>query len=88
MAFDAEFPQFSNLLVAVINAKEPEEADATAAGLAAALAADHVHFRTVTRPDASPFLTREGLLLLDTKQLEARARANHRRPALSRAAGP
>ena len=70
LAFDAEFPQFSDLLVAVIDAKEPEEADATAAGLAAALAADHAHFRTVTRPDASPFLTREGLLLLDTKELE------------------
>ena len=70
LAFDAEFPQFSDLLVAVINAKNPEEANATAAGLAAALAADHTHFRSVRRPDASPFLTREGLLLLDTKQLE------------------
>ncbi len=71
LAFDAEFPQFSDLLVAVIDAREPEEAEATAAGLAKALAADHVHFRSVTRPDSSPFLTREGLLFLDTKQLEA-----------------
>ena len=64
-----DFPQFNNLLVAVVDAKEPEEADATAAALADAVAKDHVHFDTVRRPDASPFLHREGLLFLDTKQL-------------------
>ena len=64
-----DFPQFNNLLVAVVDAKEPEEADATAAALADAVAKDHVHFNTVRRPDASPFLHREGLLFLDTKQL-------------------
>ncbi len=63
------FPQFDNLLVAVIDAKEPEEADATAAALADAVAGDHVHFKSVRRPDASPFLHKEGLLFLDTKQL-------------------
>jgi len=63
------FPQFNNLLVAVVDAKEPEEADVTAAALADAVAKDHVHFNTVRRPDASPFLHREGLLFLDTKQL-------------------
>jgi uncharacterized protein len=71
LAFKAEFPQFSDLLVAVIDAKEPEQSEATAAGLAAALAADHGHFRTVSRPDASPFLSTEGLLFLDAKQLAA-----------------
>ena len=71
LAFRAEFPQFSDLLVVVIDAKEPEEAEATAAGLATALAADHVHFRAVSRPNSSPFLNREGLLFLDTKQLAA-----------------
>jgi hypothetical protein len=64
-----DFPQFNNLLVAVVDAKEPEEADATAAALADAVAKDHAHFNTVRRPDASPFLHREGLLFLDTKQL-------------------
>ena len=34
------------------------------------LAADHAHFRSVRRPDASPFLRKEGLLFLDEKQLE------------------
>jgi hypothetical protein len=63
------FPQFRDLLVAVIDAREPEQADATAAALAAALAKDHAHFISVRRPDASPFLRKEGLLFLDTKQL-------------------
>ena len=67
--FDKDFPQFRDLLVAVIDAQEPEEADATAAALADALAEDHAHFNSVRRPDASPFLRKEGLLFLDTKQL-------------------
>lgn len=71
LAFKAEFPQFTDLLVIVIDAKEPEEAEATAAGLAAALAADHVHFQGVRRPDSSAYFDREGLLLLDKKQLES-----------------
>jgi uncharacterized protein len=64
-----DFPQFRDLLVAVIDARIPEQADATAAALAGALAKDHVHFNSVRRPDASPFLRKEGLLFLDTKQL-------------------
>ncbi len=71
LALKAEFPQFSDLLVGVVDAKEPEEAEATAAALAEALAADKEHFVTVRRPDASPFLQREGLLFLDQHQLEA-----------------
>ena len=66
---DKAFPQFTGLLVAVIDAHETEEADATAAALADALAKDHTHFKSVRRPDASPFLRKEGLLFLDTKQL-------------------
>ena len=67
--FDKDFPQFRDLLVAVIDAQEPEEADATAAALADAIAKDHAHFISVRRPDASPFLRKEGLLFLDKKQL-------------------
>ena len=70
IAFEKEFPQFNDLLVVVIDAKEPEEAEATAAGLAAALASDHTHFRSVTRPDALPYLKKEGLLFLSINQLE------------------
>ncbi|HUN44664.1 MAG TPA: MMPL family transporter [Acetobacteraceae bacterium] len=69
MKFDRDFPQFNNLLVAVINARIPEEADATAAALTAKLSADHAHFITVRRPDNSPWLQHEGLLFLDIKQL-------------------
>jgi hopanoid biosynthesis associated RND transporter like protein HpnN len=64
-----DFPQFHDLLVAVIDSKIPEEADATAAALAEKLSADPAHFRTVRRPDASPFFAKEGLLFLDEKQL-------------------
>ena len=69
-AFKSEFPQFTDVLAVVIDAKAPEEAEATAAGLAAALSTDHVHFRSVSRPDASPFFKKEGLLFLDPKQLD------------------
>jgi hopanoid biosynthesis associated RND transporter like protein HpnN len=69
IAYEHDFPRFKNLLVAVIDARIPEEADATAAALAAALRADPVHFRTVSQPDASPYLRRNGLLFLDVKTL-------------------
>jgi hopanoid biosynthesis associated RND transporter like protein HpnN len=65
------FPQFDDLLVAVVEADAPEMADATAAGLAAALQADPAHFRTVRRPDASPFFAQEGFLLLDRPVLQS-----------------
>ena len=62
------FPQFNDLIVALIDADSPEAADATAAGLQQALATDP-HFTSVRRPDASPFFDTEGLLFLDTKVL-------------------
>lgn len=64
-----DFPQFRDLLVAVVDARIPEEADATAAELATRLAAQPEHFLTVRRPDANPFLEKEGLLFLQPKQL-------------------
>jgi hopanoid biosynthesis associated RND transporter like protein HpnN len=69
IAFNKDFPQVTNLIVAVIDARIPEEAEQTAAGLAAALAGDHANFAAVRRPDSSPYLDREGLMLLDTRQL-------------------
>ncbi len=65
------FPQFHDLLVAVIDAKEPEEADATAAALAETMSRDHDHFQAVRRPDASPYFDKNGLLFLDLPQLSA-----------------
>ena len=67
-AFKRLFPQFNDLLVAVVEADSPEAADLTAAGLARALAQDS-HFITVRRPDASRYFEREGLLFLQTKAL-------------------
>jgi uncharacterized protein len=69
--FKSYFPQFRDLLVAVIDAKVPEEADATADALAERLAGDREHFLSVRRPDSSAYLKKEGLLFLDTGQLEA-----------------
>ena len=66
-----DFPQFRDLLVAVVDAHIPEQADATATELASRLATDKAHFQTVRRPDANPFLQKEGLLFLPPKQLSA-----------------
>ena len=65
------FPQNEDLLVAVVDGATPEEAEATAAALAAALAPDTKHFKEVRRPDASPYLERNGLLFLEPGPLGA-----------------
>ena len=70
---DAAEPGFSPIhrpARAVIDAREPEEAEATAARAGRGAPADHAHFRSVRRPDASPFLRAGGMLFLDEKQLE------------------
>ncbi len=69
MAFNAAFPQFQDLLVAVVDGASPEVAGQTAAALAAALGQDHQHFDAVRRPDASPYLEQNGLLFLDPAPL-------------------
>ena len=69
LAFDRAFPQFNDLLVAVVRGATPEETDQAAAALAARLGADRQHFHDVTRPDADPFFRREGLLLLGPDDL-------------------
>jgi hypothetical protein len=69
LAFDRAFPQFRDLLVAVVEADSPETAEATAAGLVAALEAQPGEKLFVRRPDASPFLTRAGLLFLERDAL-------------------
>ena len=69
MAMDRAFPQFQGLLVAVIDAKVPEEAEETARDLTRALAADHTDFTMVSQPGSSPYLAKEGLLFLSTPDL-------------------
>ena len=69
MAMDRDFPQFRDLLVAVVRAQDPEAAETTAAGLVAALTGEAATIRAVRRPDADPFLERAGLLFLDQAPL-------------------
>jgi hopanoid biosynthesis associated RND transporter like protein HpnN len=71
IALDRAFPQLQGLLVAVIDAREPEEADATATQLAQLMLADRRHFTGVRRPDSSYYFDKEGLLFLTTAQLTA-----------------
>ncbi len=66
----AAFPQGEDLLVVVIDATIPDEADSTANALTEALRGDKVHFSLVRRPDASPFLERNALLFLDVDMLQ------------------
>ncbi len=68
-AFNRAFPQFQDLLVAVVDGTAPEIAETTAAALTAAIAADTTHIRAAWRPDASPYLEANGLMFLDTKDL-------------------
>ena len=63
------YPQFDDLIVALVDGDIPEEADATADGLVQALSGDTAHFRLIRRPDISPYLRRQGLLFLDTAAL-------------------
>lgn len=69
IAMDRAFPQFQGLLVAVIDAEIPEEADETARDLAQALAPDETLFSMVRRPGSSPYLQKEGLLFLSVPDL-------------------
>lgn len=69
-AIERVFPQEQDQLVAVVDGATPEEAEATAAALAAALTVDHKHFKSVRRPDSSPYLARNALLFLDKNTLE------------------
>jgi hopanoid biosynthesis associated RND transporter like protein HpnN len=63
-AFNAAFPQQSDLIVAVVDGATAELAEKGAAALAARLAARDDLFRSVRRPDGGPFLARNGVLLL------------------------
>ena len=66
---DKNFPQFNDLIVAVVRADTPEEATETASALNAALVKDKANFLSSAYPAGSPFYAREGLLLLPTADL-------------------
>ncbi len=61
---DRNFPQFSDVTVAVVRAASTEEAQETAVALNAALNADTANFHGATYESGDAFYTSEGLLLL------------------------
>ncbi len=63
------FPQFNQLIVAVVRAKTPEEAVETAQALNLALNADKQNFIDSDYPSSAKFYNTHGLLLLPVPQL-------------------
>src|SRR6516164_5263197 len=59
---DAEFPQRTDRIIAVVDAATPEAAEEAAAALANALASRSDIVRTVSRPDGGAFFARNGVL--------------------------
>ena len=69
-ALSAAFPQFDNLIVAVVDGNSPEQVQETATALARDADRDHTHFSSATDPDALPYYAKNGMLFLDAKTLE------------------
>jgi hopanoid biosynthesis associated RND transporter like protein HpnN len=70
IAFDAAFPQRVDLLLAVVDGPTPELAELATARLAAALAKKPELFRTVRRPDGSPYFQKNAFLFLDIAEVQ------------------
>lgn len=68
--FKEAFPQFSNVLVIVIDGESPDVAEDAAVALAAELAKREGAFRTVFYPAGEAFFIENGLLYLDLADLE------------------
>jgi uncharacterized protein len=68
--FDRHFPQFTSLIVVVLDAEAPDQAGDAAAALAAKLKTESKFFKSVERPDGSEFFQREGILLLPKKEVQ------------------
>jgi hopanoid biosynthesis associated RND transporter like protein HpnN len=66
---DKNFPQFNDLIVAVVRGATPEEAKQTARQLNAALNADKTYFKDSRYPAGSSFYQDEGLMLLPVNRL-------------------
>jgi hypothetical protein len=71
IVFDRTFPQFDDVLVAVIDGDTPEAAEDGAASLAQRLEPRRDLFLSVRRPDDDPLFRRDGLLFLPTSEVAA-----------------
>ena len=67
---DAEFPQRTDLITAVIDAATAEAAEEAAASLAKALEGRPELFRAISRPDGGPFFARNGVLFLSVDEVK------------------
>lgn len=70
-AFEAAFPQLTNLTMVVVDGASPELADDAAKRLVAALKDRRDLFRTVRWPSGGPFFEREGLLFFSLEDVRA-----------------
>ncbi len=68
-AFDAAFPEKTDLIAIVVDGATPEVAERASARLAERLRAHGDLLRRVRRPDGGPFFDRNGLLFLGTDEL-------------------
>lgn len=69
-AFDAAFPQHTDLIAIVVDGVTPDLAERASATIAARLAARPDLFHVVRRPDAGPFFEKNGLLFPDAAAVE------------------
>ena len=67
--YGKQFPQFDDLLVAVVRGASDEETAETADQLVRQAQADPRHFVDASRPDVGPLFQRDGLLLLPPDEL-------------------
>ena len=70
-AMDRAFPQFSDLIVVVVDAATPDQAQDATDALSAELAGDKVHFHSISEPESGEFFKREGLLLLSKPEVQS-----------------
>jgi hopanoid biosynthesis associated RND transporter like protein HpnN len=69
-AFDKAFPQKTDNIVAVIDGKTPEGAEAAAAEISAKMKARPDLYKSVERPDGGPYFNKTGLLFLPVDEVK------------------
>ena len=69
LAYKDAFPQFTTLVIVVVDGQNPDLAEDAAHALFARLADNQVHFESLFYPAGDPFFARNGLLYMDTADL-------------------